>query len=50
MVLRMTLAQTCDSKCFEEADRNSRACFCAGKMRKTDRNQKVFVKCYECPR
>lgn len=39
MVLRMKLAQTCDSKCLEEAGHKSRACFCACKMRKADRNQ-----------
>lgn len=39
VVLRMTLAQTPDSKCFEEAGCNSRACFSACKMRKADRNQ-----------
>lgn len=40
VVLRMMLAQT-RSKCFVRAGHNSRARFCACKMRKTGRNQSL---------
>lgn len=45
-VKQRKLAQTCDSKCFEEAGHNSGACFCTDKMWKADRNY-FLQKSYE---